>query len=150
MAQERKQVTLEDATLIFKNFAGAEAQYNTAGDRNFAVLLDPETAAQLAKDGWNVRTLEAKEEGEDDAFYLPVTVSYKNQPPRIVMITSRGKENIGEDLVDVLDYAQMATVDLICNGYDWSVNGKSGTKAYLKSLFVTIEEDFLERKYANL
>lgn len=150
MAQERKQTTLEDVVLIFKNFAGAEGQYNTAGDRNFAVLLDPDTAAQLATDGWNVRTLEAKEEGEDDAFYLPVTASYKNQPPRIVMITSRGKENIGEDLVDVLDYAQMATVDLICNGYDWSVNGKSGTKAYLKSMFVTIEEDFLERKYANL
>lgn len=150
MPQERKQVTLEGAQLLFKNFAGAEAQYNTAGDRNFAVLLDADTADGLAKDGWNVRTLESKEEGEPDAFYLPVTVSYKNQPPRIVMITSRGKENIGEDLVDVLDYAQMANVDLICNGYDWTVNGKSGTKAYLKTMYVTIEEDFLERKYANI
>jgi len=47
-----------------------------------------------------------------------------------------------------LDWADIKTADLIARGYDWNVGGKSGTKAYLQSLFVTIEEDALERKYS--
>ena len=147
---ERKSVIFEDAQLIFKNFSGAETQYNAKGQRNFAVLLDQETADDLVKQGWNVRTLKAKEEGEPDAFYLPVAVRFDNIPPQVCIITSRGKENLPEDMVEMLDYANMKMVDLICNGSDWTVNGKSGTKAYLRRIFVTIEEDYLEQKYANM
>ena len=41
-------------------------------------------------------------------------------------------------------------MDLILNPYEWAVNGKTGVKAYLKSIFVTIQEDELERKYADV
>lgn len=53
-----------------------------------------------------------------------------------------------EESIDVLDWADIKTADLIARGYDWAVNDKTGTKAYLQSLFVTIEEDALEQKYA--
>jgi hypothetical protein len=33
--------------------------------------------------------------------------------------------------------------------YAWDVNGKTGVKAYLKTLFVTIDEDALELKYGQ-
>ncbi len=64
------------------------------------------------------------------------------------MITSTARTNLSEDSVGVLDWAEIKVADLIVNASYWTVNGKSGVKAYLKSLFVTIEEDALERKYA--
>jgi hypothetical protein len=148
MADEAKTFMVEDARLIFKNFAGKEGQYNREGDRNFAVILDPETAAQMTEDGWNVRSLAAREEGDEDTPYIQVAVNFNNRPPRVVMITSTARTNLDEASVEVLDWADIKIADLIARGYEWSVNGKTGVKAYLQSLFVTIEEDALERKYA--
>lgn len=150
MSTDQKQFMVEDAQIIFRNFSGKEGQYNREGDRNFAVILDPTVADQMLKDGWNVRTLQPREEGDEPVPYIQVTVNFKNRPPRVVMITSAGRTNMSEDMVDTLDWAEIKTADLIANGYEWSVNGKSGVKAYLKSLFVTIEEDALERKYATM
>lgn len=146
---EAKTFMVEDATLIFKNFAGKEDKYNRAGDRNFACILDNETAEQMLKDGWNVRYLKPREEGDDPTPYVQVAVSYKNRPPRIVMMTSAGRTILSEEMVETLDYADIAQVDLISRGYEWEVNGKSGTKAYLQSMFVTIQEDALELKYSE-
>ncbi len=64
------------------------------------------------------------------------------------MITSTSRTHLDESSVPVLDWAEIQTADLIARAYEWEVNGKSGIKAYLQSLFVTIEEDALERKYA--
>lgn len=140
---------IEDAQIIFRNFSGKEGQYNREGDRNFAVIIPDEgTAQQLLADGWNVKYLEPREDGDAPTPYIGVTVSYKNRPPRIVMITSLARTNVGEDMVEVLDWANIRTADLIVRPYDWAVNDKTGRKAYLQSLFVTIEEDYLERKYA--
>ena len=52
-------VMMESVRIIFRNFAGKEGQYNREGDRNFAVLLDPKTAAAMAEDQWNVKMVEA-------------------------------------------------------------------------------------------
>lgn len=147
---DAKTFMVEDAQIIFRNFSGKEGQYNREGDRNFAVILDPEMAEQMAKDGWNVRWLKAREEGDEETPYVQVAVNFNNRPPRITQITSVGKTVLDEDLVDTLDWAEIKTADLIARGYEWTVNGKSGVKAYLQSLFVTIEEDALERKYAQM
>jgi hypothetical protein len=64
------------------------------------------------------------------------------------MITSSSRVTLDEASVEVLDWADIKVADLIARGYEWSVNGKTGVKAYLQSLFITIEEDALEKKYA--
>jgi hypothetical protein len=148
MTDQAKTFMVEDAQIIFRNFAGKEGQYNREGDRNFAVILDAAVAEQMLQDGWNVRYLEPREEGEEPTPYVQVSVNYNNRPPRVVMITSASRTQLDEGSVEVLDWADIKVADLIARGYEWTVNGKSGTKAYLQSLFVTIEEDALERKYA--
>ncbi len=151
MANELGQAILENVQITFRNFAGKEGQYNREGDRNFAVLLDEETAAAMEKDGWNIKRLRPREEGDVEQAYLSVSVNFKGpRPPRVVMITSKGRTPLTEDLVEFLDYADIKQVDVILNPYSWSVNGKSGVKAYLKSLFVIIQEDYLELKYSEV
>lgn len=150
MSYDDKSVMMEDVRIIFRNFAGKEGQYNREGDRNFAVLLDEDVATAMAKDGWNVKWLKAREEGDEEQAYLQVSVNFKGRPPRIVMITSRGRNHLGEDEIELLDWADIRTVDMIVRPYEWAVNGKTGVKAYLQSIFVTIEEDALELKYAGI
>lgn len=152
MAEKDTTVLMEGVRIIFRNFAGKEGQYNREGDRNFAVLIDSETAEKMLEDGWNVKTLKPREDDEEpeEQAYLSVAVNFKGRPPRVVMVTSRGRNNLGEDEVELLDWADILNVDLIVRPYEWTVNGKTGVKAYLQSLFVTIREDALELKYADL
>lgn len=143
-------VVMENVRIIFRNFAGREGMYNREGDRNFCVLLDEQTAEAMTKDGWNVKVLSARDEDEEDQPYLQVSVNFKGRPPRVVMITSRGRTTLHEDEVELLDWADIRMVDMIIRPYEWAVNGKTGIKAYLQSIFVTIEEDALELKYAEV
>lgn len=145
-------IMIQDARLIFRNFKGAEGMYNRAGDRNFAVLLDdPAVVKQLISDGWNVKyTKPRDDDAEQGDPYLQVSVNFKGRPPTVCMISSKGKEYLDDQTVELLDYVDIKTADLIINPYPWAVNGKTGIKAYLKSIFVTIEEDALDRKYADI
>ncbi len=145
-------VLMEGVRIIFRNFSGKEGQYNREGDRNFSVLLDEKVAEEMAQDGWNVKMLQprSEDEGEEPQAYLPVSVNFKGRPPRIVLITSRGRTNLYEDSIEMLDWADIINVDLIVRPYEWTVNQKSGIKAYLQSIYVTIEEDALELKYSEL
>lgn len=147
---EPKSVLMEGVRIVFRNFKGAEGMYNREGDRNFAVLLDDDVAEDLNKDGWNVKWLKARDEEDNDQAYLSVSVNFKGRPPRVVMISSRGRTDLDEESVEILDWVDIANVDLIINPYSWAVNGKTGVKAYLKSLFVTIDEDELELKYSDV
>lgn len=151
MAEDRmNNVVLEDIRIIFRNFAGKEGQYNREGDRNFAALLDEAVAGDMEMNGWNIKYLKPREEGDQPQAYIQVSVNYRGRPPRVVMVTSRGRTSLDEQDVDILDWADIRSVDLIIRPYEWTVNGKSGVKAYLQSLFVTIEEDELELKYADV
>lgn len=143
-------VIIEDCRLIFRNFEGKEGQYNRKGDRNFAIILDPATAERMSADGWNIKELRPQEEGDVPTPYLPVAVNFTNRPPRIVMITSGGRSYLSEDNVEILDWMDIERVDLTLNPYSWTVQDKSGVKAYLKTMYVTIEEDALDRKYAQI
>jgi hypothetical protein len=150
MARNDNTLVIENARIIFRNFSGREGMYNREGDRNFAVLLDDQLAKEMAEDGWNVKWLKPREEGEPEQAYIQVSVNFKGRPPRVVMISSRGRTNLGEHEVELLDWADISTADLIMRPYEWAVNDKHGIKAYLQSIFVTIEEDALELKYAEI
>lgn len=152
MPPQDNTVIMEGVRIIFRNFSGKEGQYNREGDRNFAVLLDDNIATAMAEDNWNVKWLKPREGEEDETpqAYLPVSVNFKGRPPRIVLVTSRGRTNLDESSIEMLDWADILNVDLIVRPYEWIVNDKSGIKAYLQSIYVTIEEDPLEIKYSEV
>lgn len=150
MTNNEGNILMEDARIIFRNFAGKEGKYNREGDRNFCVLLPPYIAEDLDRDGWNVKILRGREEDDPDQPYLQVSVGYKNRPPKVVMITSRGRTTLTEDEIELLDWVDIEKVDLIIRPYVWEVSDKNGIKAYLKSIFITIEEDALDLKYAGI
>lgn len=150
MSQVDGTVMIEDARLLFRNFSGREGPMNREGDRNFCVILDEVTARQMEEDGWNVKYLKPREDGDVPEAYTQVSVGYKARAPRVVMITSRGRTELDEESVEILDHVDIVTCDLIFRPYNWEVGGKTGVKAYLKSLFITIQEDELEKKYSDV
>lgn len=144
-------LVIEGARLIFRNFTGKGDQFNREGDRNFNVVIEDELVAQkLSEDGWNIKIRPPREEGDEALYRLPVKVNYNSDfPPKIWLVTRSANNLLDEETVGNLDYAEIKNVDLIITPYFWEVNGKSGVKAYLKTMYVTLEEDVFAEKYAR-
>lgn len=145
--------SIEDTRLIFRNFTGAPSQFNAKGDRNVGVLLDPETAAAMEAEGWNVKYLKHREgddPNEPQQAWIKAKVSYAIKQPKIFMITSRGKSPLGEDELQVLDFAEFQKIDVMLEPSFYEMNGKTGYSCYVSSLYATIVEDELDLKYADV
>ena len=144
-------VRIDGAKIILRNFAGKEGPMNAPGDRNFCVLIsDPKLADDLVRDGWPLRPAKEFEDGEIRDPFIAVKLGYKGRPPHVVMLSSRGRTDLTEDEVEMLDWLEFANVDLIFRPYNWNVGLKAGVKAYLKSMYVTVVEDELDLKYAHV
>lgn len=144
MFSNRDNIIIENAKIWARNFKGEERlPYNSKGKRNFCLTLDPEMARDLVDDGWNVKY------DRDDIPYIPVAVSFDKYPPKIYEVTSKGKTLLNEETVGDLDDDEIEYIDLIIRPYRWTVNGTSGVKAYVKSMYVTIQENALLDKYGG-
>lgn len=147
-------VNLENATLIFKNFSGRVSEYNKDGSRSFGVLIDDDLAGRLENDGWRVKYLRPREDDPDDhrQAWLPVKVKFNNYPPSITLINSRGKKRLDEDTVEQLDWSRFKKCDLVIRPYNYpEIAGRpAGVAAYLKAMYVTLDEDEFEMRYNDI
>ena len=148
-----KPVEIENAQLIWRNFSGKAGKFNAEGQRNFNVIIDEDTYAVLANDGWNVRVIMPKEDQDPDTpplYILPVKVAFGNKPPKIKLISSTGAKDLNEETVGMLDFIDIKTCDVVVNPYNYNVMGRSGVSGYLKALYVTMVEDRFAGKYVDV
>lgn len=139
---------IENARIGLRNFSGKKSEYNRDGKRSFCVFFDHDTATSLSEDGWNIKW--TKEEYEDErSGYMQVAVAFENIPPKIVQISGSRKTILSEDMVSNLDYAEFKNIDLIIRPYNWEVQGKTGVKAYLKTMYATLVDDDFGGKYSE-
>ena len=146
-------VKIKGARILFRNFAGNRTPFNDEGKRNFCVVLDGATADAMIKDGWNIKYLKPREEGDAPQPYIQVKVNFGgNRPPKIVMMTGIDKQTrVTEETVNMLDWAEIEWVDVILNPYVYQKKDGSGmgVSAYLKTMYAKIVEDELEAEYAD-
>jgi len=143
-------ISIENAKIGFRNFSGLAGKFNPEGNRNFSIFLEKELALILENDGWSVKWLSARSEEDEEQPIIKVAVSYDNIPPKVMLVTKRGQTLLDATSINNLDWAEIKNVDLVVRPYNWEVNGKTGTKAYLKTMYVTIVEDEFADKYHDV
>lgn len=142
-------IVIEGAKIIWKNFKGEVSPNNRGGERNFDVRIDDPALARLfADDGWNIKhypkenpMFSRDEEGEFD--YLPVAIRFDIEyyMPKVVLITNGRNQKMKESNIAILDDLFFENVDISIRPRPWStVEGKSGIKAYVQTLYVTARE----------
>ena len=145
----RNVLEIEDARIIFRNFAGAGSKYNREGDRNFAVIIPTqEICDELIEAGWNVKIKPPREEGDTPFMYLPVKIKFNSRGPAAYVVSGNKPTRLNEDTIEMLDEIDIASVDMDLRPYDWEVNGKTGRTAYLQAINVIQNIDRFGAQYA--
>lgn len=167
----RNILQIDDARLVFMNFAGREDKFNRKGDRNFAVVIPdanyPEDEKMynrgklekeeirkihevLINDGWNVKIKPPRDADDSPFMYLPVKVKYTDRSgPNAYLVTGDRMNKLDEESIAILDDIDILNVDLDVRPYDWEVNGKVGRSAYLQAIKVTQNIDRFKARYAE-
>ena len=128
---------IDDARIVYRNFAGEASAYNREGDRNFAVVIETEEQERaLVEEGWNVKAKPSRSDPDDIFRFLPVKIKFNDRGPAIYMAMGDKEVKLDENNVKLLDKADIARVDLDIRPYDWEVNKKTGRSAYLSAMRV--------------
>ena len=139
---------IDDASIIYRNFAGVGSKFNREGHRNIALRIpDTELADKLVEEGWNVKIKDPKEEGDLPFMFLPVKIKFNDRSPVVYLKTGRNIVKLDEESISCLDNIDILGVDLDIRPYDWEVNGKTGRTAYLQSIYVTQDIDRFAARY---
>ena len=107
----------------------------------------------MESDGWPIRWKEDRHGEGDRLAQLKVNLKYtardgrKMQPPKIVVISSNGRVNYDESMVDLIDTMEIEKCDMILRPYEYSSPQGKGVSAYLKTMYITLSEDELDLKY---
>lgn len=149
-----------DRDVIWRNFAGAERDFNDEGDRNFNLVIKADLAEQLKEEGWNVKVRPPRMEGAEPTYHLPVKVKFGKYPPKVNLVTKNGVDHKGntiynvneldEETVKLVDITEFECIDLMISPYNWTNRrGESGITAYLDEFWGVVKENEFASKYSN-
>lgn len=139
---------IEDARIIYRNFAGIGSKYNREGDRNFAVIIpNQEICDQLVENGWNVKIKPPRDEDDSPFMFLPVKIKFNSRGPAAYVRSGNNVQRLNEDTIGMLDEIDIQSVDMDLRPYDWEVNGKQGRSAYLQAINVIQNIDRFGAQY---
>ena len=158
-------LNVENAAIVYKNFAGDPTRVNPAGGkRTFALVLNEEYAVRLVNQGWNVKVKEIKDQFEEGDKSLTVSYfdydrNYREQfdnamiyteivvnenatyPPRIYKVTELDGN---KSMIEVppaqyyrLDKEELFSIDIVIHPYQHgrSIANPDAKKGYLKSMY---------------
>ena len=146
---------IDDARIIYRNFAGAASKFNREGDRNFSIVIpDQEMADALVNEGWNVKIKAPREDGDVPFMTLPVKVKFNDRGPNVYLQTGNRMNRLDEDSIACLDQIDIVSVDLDVRPYDWVLyegtkDEKRGRSACLQSIRVVQDVDRFASRFAE-
>lgn len=144
----RNSIVIENTRIPFSNFSGRPDRYHPdGGKRSVSIVLDPKLAQDMMDRGWNVRVLRPREEGDEPTSYVTANIRFDIRPPKIFMITANGKKvPLNEATVGELDYADIESVDIALNPYEYQPGKVS---LYVDELYAKLAPDPLGDKYRD-
>lgn len=141
---------IDDARIIYRNFAGHGSKFNREGDRNFAVIIpNQEIADELIESGWNVKIKPPRDDQDMPFMYLPVKIKFNDRGPNVYLVTGERRNKLDKEAIGCIDDIDISSVSLDIRPYDWEVNGKVGRTAYLQAMQVIQEIDRFAARFAE-
>lgn len=147
---EGNKVRIKGANVVpaLKNFSGDK--FGPAGMRDFVIALDDEQAEVLSQFGYHIFMFHTQDDegNEIDIPELKIRCRFDKYPPEVYtvygdvngVITQMTEETVGE-----LDNIRFLDCHIAFTPYRWERGGKSGTAAYLKTMYVIIpKKDFAD------
>lgn len=159
IGNNRELLQIDNARIIYRNFAGRGGKYNREGDRNFSVVIpdaymdyhgeERAISDVLLDHGYRVRIKPARAEDEGPFMHLPVKIRFNARGPKAYLEVGKKRVTLDEDSFENLDDVDILRCDLDIVPYDSEVNGKMWRTAYLRSIRVVQNVDRFERRYAE-
>lgn len=155
MSDEKKKwiddLEIENANVkwAFSHFDGQADTFNDPGDHNFTLIIDEEHARELIAEGWNIRVMDGREEGDPPEYLLKVKISYRFEPPKVYLI--KGERKIRANELDLSDIkrATCEQLDLIITPSPWVHGRDSGITAYVKEMYAKVKESRFSERYSS-
>lgn len=143
-------IQIDNAEILFRNFAGRATDYNEEGNRNFVLVIKDEDIANALMDrGANLAYKEPYREGDTGEWRLKVKVSYKFGGPIAHLVSNGRIKSLNEDNISMLDGIDIEEVGMDIRLSRWSRSGRSGYTAYLDKICVVQEVDRFLMRYAS-
>lgn len=149
-------VVVKNACIMFTNFAGEKYKFNL-GKPQFNLVLTKEAADDLRADGWNVRVMSAREEGEELTYMTNINVSFSNdgrRDPTIKLYSSLdGKKacrRLTAETLGILDDIRLERINLRIGSFNYD-GDRYTMKGYLhefqavqKAERTTFDDDYAD------
>ena len=147
-------ITIRDARIFSRNFAGEEKPYNDRGKRNFCLVIDqPDLEEYMVKEGWNIKHFKKRNPDDEETAFTQIGVNMESRnPPMIRLQTSKGPIDLSDSNLSLMDRADVQSIDLTINPYHWKdrAGNPGGVKGYLHTLIAkTYEDELRDAEYAS-